>query len=63
VCNTPGVVDREIRWTKRSLEALQEASELYLTGVFEDAQVCAVHGKRVTTMARDIQLVMRLRGR
>jgi histone H3 len=41
---------------------LQEASEAYLVGVFEDANLCAIHAKRVTIMTKDIQLAMRLRG-
>ena len=30
--------------------ALQEATEYYLVSKFEDAQVAAIHGKRVTIM-------------
>jgi len=42
--------------------ALQEASEAYLVGLFQDAQLCAIHGKRVTVMTKDIQLARRIRG-
>ena len=42
--------------------ALQEASESYLTGLFEDANLCAIHAKRVTLMQKDLMLAMRLRG-
>ena len=42
--------------------ALQEASEYYLVGLFEDTNVCAIHGKRVTIMPKDMQLVRRIRG-
>lgn len=42
--------------------ALQEASEAYLVEVFEDANLCAIHGKRVTIMAKDIVLARRIRG-
>ena len=42
--------------------ALQEAAEAYLVGLFEDANLCAIHAKRVTIMAKDLQLVLRLRG-
>ena len=38
------------------IEALQEASEAYLVGLFEDSNLCAIHAKRVTMMPRDIQL-------
>jgi hypothetical protein len=42
--------------------ALQEAAEAYLVGLFEDANLCAIHCKRVTLMIKDMQLVLRLRG-
>ena len=32
--------------------ALQEASEAYLVGLFEDTNLCAIHAKRVTIMPR-----------
>ena len=41
--------------------ALQEASEAYLVGLFEDTNLCAVHAKRVTIMPKDIQLARRIR--
>jgi histone H3 len=41
--------------------ALQEAAEQYLVGLFEDSNLCAIHAKRVTIMAKDIQLARRLR--
>eukprot|EP00753_Platysulcus_tardus_P014860 PLAT4585.1.p2 GENE.PLAT4585.1~~PLAT4585.1.p2 ORF type:complete len:189 (+),score=52.45 PLAT4585.1:63-569(+) len=54
---------RVTRWKAEALEALQEAAEAYLVGLFEDANLCAIHGKRVTLMVRDIQLARRIRGR
>ena len=43
--------------------ALQEASEAYLVGLFEDTNLCAIHAKRVTIMLpKDIQLARRIRG-
>ncbi len=42
--------------------ALQEAAEAYLVGLFEDSNLCAIHAKRVTIMAKDIQLARRIRG-
>ena len=44
-------------------KALQSATETYLVHVFEDANLCAIHGKRVTLMVKDIQLARRIRGR
>jgi len=45
-----------------ALGALQEASEAYLVGLFEDTNLCAIHAKRVTIMPRDVQLARRIRG-
>lgn len=54
---------REIfRWQGSALLALQEASEAYLVGLFEDTNLCAIHAKRVTIMPRDMQLARRIRG-
>jgi histone H3 len=36
--------------------ALQEASEAYLIGLFEDTNLCAIHAKRVTIMPKDMML-------
>ncbi|MEE6469352.1 hypothetical protein FKM82_008595 [Ascaphus truei] len=41
--------------------ALQEASEAYLVGLFEDTNLCAIHPKRVTIMPKDIQMARRIR--
>jgi len=50
------------RFESQALLALQEASEQYLVGLFEDANHCAIHGKRVTIMPRDLQLSRKIRG-
>jgi histone H3 len=42
--------------------ALQEAAECYLTGLFEDSYLCAIHANRVTLMRKDMQLARRIRG-
>ena len=42
--------------------ALQEAAEDYLVHLFEDANLAAIHAKRVTIMIRDVQLARRIRG-
>ncbi len=44
------------------MSALQEATEAYLVGLFEDANLCAIHAKRVTIMKKDIELARRIRG-
>mmetsp|Transcript_23080 Transcript_23080/g.32250 ORF Transcript_23080/g.32250 Transcript_23080/m.32250 type:complete len:138 (-) Transcript_23080:447-860(-) len=50
------------RWQSSALMALQEAAENYLVHLFEDANLCAIHGKRVTIMIRDVRLARRIRG-
>lgn len=42
--------------------ALQEATEHYLTQVFEEANLCALHAKRVTILPKDIFLARKIRG-
>ena len=54
--------DKVERWTGEALGALQEASEAYTTTLFEDSNLVAIHGKRVTIMPKDIQLARRIRG-
>ena len=41
---------------------LQEAAEAYLVRLFDDANLCAIHARRVTIMPRDIKLARRIRG-
>ena len=55
-------IDGELRFQSQALVALQEAAEAYLTGVFEDANLCAIHAKRVTLMKKDMELARRIRG-
>ena len=52
----------EKRWQGSSILALQEASEAYHVGLFEDTNLCALHSKRKTIMPKDIQLARRIRG-
>ncbi|TBU32798.1 histone-fold-containing protein [Dichomitus squalens] len=54
--------DNGLRWQSSAILALQEATEAFLVHMFEDANLCAIHAKRVTVMQRDIQLARRLRG-
>ncbi len=51
-----------LKFTGIALMALQHASEAYTVGLFEDTNLCAIHGKRVTIMPKDIQLARRIRG-
>ncbi|EWC48299.1 histone H3-like centromeric protein cse-4 [Drechslerella stenobrocha 248] len=51
-----------MRWQSQALLALQEATEAFIVHLFEDANLCAIHAKRVTVMQKDIQLARRIRG-
>lgn len=52
---------KELYWKSTALLALQEAAEWYLVCLFQDANLCARHAKRVTVMNEDLALVRRLR--
>jgi histone H3 len=52
----------DLRFQSTALLALQEASEAYLVGLFEDTNLCAIHAKRITIMPKDMQLARRIRG-
>ena len=51
-----------MRWESAALLAMQEAAESYLVHLMEDAQICAIHARRVTVMVKDIHLARRIRG-
>jgi histone H3 len=55
-------VRRDLRFQSTAILALQEISEAYLVGLFEDTNLCAIHAKRVTIMPKDMQLARRIRG-
>ena len=52
----------DLRCQSTAILALQEAAESYLISLFEDANLCAIHAKRVTIMPKDIELARRIRG-
>jgi histone H3/H4 len=53
---------QELRWQSAAILAVQEAAEAFLVHLFEDANLLAIHAKRVTIMQKDIQLARRIRG-
>ena len=55
-------VNNDLRFQGSAILALQEATEAYLVGLFEDTNLCAIHAKRVTIMPKDMQLSRRIRG-
>ncbi len=52
----------DLRFQASGVGALQQAAEAYLVGLFDDANFCALHAKRITVMPKDIQLSRRIRG-
>ena len=52
----------EIRMQRIAVEALQEVAEYYVTNLFDGANLCALHAKRITLQPKDMQLAMRIRG-
>ena len=46
----------DLRFQSAAVLCLQEAKEAYLVRLFDDANLCAIHARRVTIMPRDIQL-------
>lgn len=55
------VID-SVRFQASAIMALQEASEAYLVGLFEDVNLCAIHANRVTIQPKDMRLALRIRG-
>ena len=51
-----------LRFQASALMCLQEAAEAYLVRLLEEANLAAIHAKRVTIMPKDIVLVRRIRG-
>ena len=47
-------MDHQLRFQSQALVAIQEATEAYLVGLFEDTNLCAIHANRVTIMPKDM---------
>ena len=52
----------DLRFQSSAVLALQEATEAFIVGLFEDTNLAAIHAKRVTIMPKDMQLARRIRG-
>ena len=61
--NQPGFRRHDMQhFRSTSLLAMQESVEAFSVGLFEDANLCAIHTRRVTIMPEDMQLALRIRG-
>ena len=52
----------DLRFQGTAIIALQHASEAYLVKLYEDTNLCAIHARRQTIFAKDLQLARRIRG-
>jgi histone H3/H4 len=48
------------RWSSTALDRVQILVEAHLVQIFELANVCAIHAKRVSVKGEDLQLVVRM---
>ena len=53
----------DLRFERAAIDALQEAYEAYMVGLFEDTQEIAIHARRMTIMVKDMKLARRIRGK
>jgi histone H3 len=53
---------RDLRMQSTAVLALQEAVEYFMVDVFSNTNLCALHGKRVTVMVKDLVLACRIQG-
>lgn len=51
----------DYRIQSSAIQAIQEAAEHYITGVFSDAQLCAAHAHRAGVTPKDVELTLCLR--
>lgn len=50
-----------LRFKAEAVDVIQEAAETYITNLFEDAYICALHAKRETILPDDINLALCVR--
>ena len=52
----------DVRFQQGAIEALQHTTEAFFIELFEEAQAAALHAVRVTIMAKDIKIAIRMCG-
>jgi histone H3 len=55
-------INNHLHFQSTAVLALQEGSEAYLVGMFEDANLCTIHAKHVTIIPKEIQLARSIHG-
>jgi histone H3 len=53
---------RDLQMQSTAVLTLQEAAEYFMVDVFSDTNLCAMHGKRVTIMNKDMVLACCIQG-
>lgn len=51
----------DLRFQTMAILALHEAAEAFLVGMMEDANLCAIHAKRITIRPKDMMLARHFR--
>ena len=51
-----------LHWTQGAIKAIHKGAELYMISLLEDANLLAIHARRITVQPRDIQLARHIRG-
>ena len=51
-----------MRWMKGAVEVLYEGTEAYIMELMEDANLLAIHTRRITVQPPDIQFACHIRG-
>ena len=63
VCKiTQKVGKSNLQMQSTAVLALQEAAEVFMIDVFSDTNLCVIHGKRVTIIAKDMVLACCIQG-
>jgi histone H3 len=52
----------DLQMQSTAVLALQEAAEYFMVDIFSDTNLCAMHGKRVTIMVKDMVLACCIQG-
>lgn len=56
------IAEEGTRWQPSAIEAIQHSAEAFLVEILADANLAAIHAKRVTVIPKDMQLARRIRG-
>jgi histone H3 len=54
-------LNTNLRFQRDAMLAIQEAAEAEMISIFEDANLCCIHARRVTIMPKDLDLARHIR--